>query len=157
MPLFTEVRGRVILRSSHIPDPMQIIGASCIMSPYWGSPPDRGSTRLRPSEQEEEYLDATTDRAEAALSSGAAGSYAEGGGTACRGIGVDRVPSGERQTNSLHAERDEDRQGIRCAPRGVVGGGVASRRLATASLRFIASPARPSARTSAKRRSRKYA
>jgi hypothetical protein len=67
---------------------------------------------------------------EAASSSGGAGSYAEGGGQACQRIPLDPVLPGVRQTSSLHADRDEDRQGIRRALRGV-GGGVASCTIAT--------------------------
>ena len=56
-----------------------------------------------------------------------AGSYAEGGGAACQRISLNSVLPGVRQTSSLHADRDEDRQGIRRARRGVGGCGVASR------------------------------
>jgi len=69
--------------------------------------------------------DASTDRGEAAISSRGAGSYAQGGGGACQRISLDPDPSGVRRATSLYADRDEDRQGIRRAPRGV-GGGVAS-------------------------------
>src|ERR671913_2442316 len=71
--------------------------------------------------------DASTDRGEAASSSGGARSYAQGGGGACQRISLDPDPSGVRRATSLYADRDEDRQGIRRAPRGVGGGGVASR------------------------------
>src|SRR5215208_5096805 len=76
-------------------------------------------------------FDAGTDRGETASSSGGAGSYAEGGGQACQRIPLDPVLPGVRQARSLHADRDEDRQGIRRALRGV-GGGVASRTIPTA-------------------------
>src|SRR3712207_2388271 len=112
---------------------------------------DRGSTGLRPSDREE-HNDAGSDRGEAAGSSGGAGSYAEGGGGACQRIPLDPLPPGVRQASSLHADRDEDRQGIRRARRGVGGGGVASRTIPTVAL-----PARPSARTSPLRRSPKFA
>src|SRR5215213_10159471 len=74
---------------------------------------------------------AGTDRAEAAGPSGGAGSYAQGGGGACRRIPPDPDPPGVRRTTPLHADRDEDRQGIRRARRGVGGGGVASRTIPT--------------------------
>src|SRR5215213_1838538 len=92
--------------------------------------------------------DAGTDRAEAAGPSGAAGSYAQGGGGACQRIAVDPDLLGVRQASSLHADRDEDRQGIRRARRGVGGRGVTSRSIPTVSLRFPAFPAPPSAQPS---------
>jgi hypothetical protein len=85
---------------------------------------------LGPSDQEEEHNDAGTDRGESAGSSGGAGSYARGGGGACQRIALDPLLPGVRQASSLHADRDEDRQGIRRYHRGV-GGGVASRTIAT--------------------------
>jgi hypothetical protein len=63
--------------------------------------------------------------------SGGAGSYAEGGGQACQRNPRDPDLPGVRQASYLHADRDEDRQGIRRALRGVGGGGVASRRIPT--------------------------
>src|SRR5215207_845270 len=95
------------------------------MTPPRAGPPDRGS-----GPPIKRSFDAGTDRGEAAGSSGAAGSYAEGGGGACRRIPLDPFLPGVRQTISLHADRDEDRQGIRRARRGV-GGGVASRTIPT--------------------------
>src|SRR5918995_6222764 len=76
-------------------------------------------------------IDAGTDRGETAGSSPGAGSYAEGGGGACQSIPLDPVLPGVRQARSLHADRDEDRQGIRGALRGVGGGVVASRTIPT--------------------------
>src|ERR687894_2183126 len=96
------------------------------MVPPGVGPPGRGSTGLRPSDQQE-HNDAGTDRREAASSSGGAGSYAQGGGGACQRIPLDPFLPGVRQARSLHADRDEDRQGIRRALRGGGGGGVASR------------------------------
>src|SRR5687767_15009838 len=87
---------------------------------------EQGSTGLWPSDQEV-HNDAGTDRGEAAHSSGGAGSYAQGGGGAYQRIALDPDLPGVRQASSLHADRDEDRQGIRRAPRGVGGGGVACR------------------------------
>src|SRR5215203_6019029 len=75
--------------------------------------------------------DAGTDRAEAAGSSGGAGSYAQGGGGACQRIPLDPDLPGVWQASSLHADRDEDRQGIRRVRRGIGGGGVASRTIPT--------------------------
>src|SRR5829696_5305529 len=75
--------------------------------------------------------DAGTDRAEAAGPSGGAGSYAQGGGQACQRIPLDPDLPGVWQASSLHADRDEDRQGIRRIRRGVGGGGGASRTIPT--------------------------
>src|SRR5215208_673941 len=86
-------------------------------------------------------IDARTDRGEAAGSSGGAGSYAEGSGGARQRIPLDPDVLGVRQTTSLHADRDEDRQGIRRALRGVGGGGVASRTIPRL-LQFPALPRR---------------
>src|SRR5215211_501967 len=58
------------------------------------------------------------------------GSYAEGSGGAYQRIALVPDLPGDRQARSLHADRDEDRQGIRRA-RGGVGGGVASRTIPT--------------------------
>src|SRR4028119_789791 len=69
--------------------------------------------------------DAGTDRAEAAGSSGRAGPYAEAGGGACPCDPPDPDRPGERQAAPLHADPDEDRQGLQRVPGGVGGGGVA--------------------------------
>src|SRR5215203_3119150 len=99
------------------------------MVPRKGSSSDRGSAGLGPSEVERS-IDAGTDRTEAYGSSGGAGSYAQGGGPAYQRIPLDPDRPGDRQARSLHADGDEDRQGIRRASGGV-GGGVASRTIPT--------------------------
>src|SRR5215208_3111824 len=94
---------------------------------------------------QEEHNDARTDSGEDAGPSGGAGSYAEGSGGACQRIPMDPDVLGVRPTTSLHADRDEDRQGIRRALRGVGGGGVASRTIPTVAPISRSPAARPSA------------
>jgi len=88
--------------------------------------------------------DAGTDRAEAAGPSCRAGPHAEAGGGACPGDPPDPDGPGERQAAPLHADPDEDRQGLRRAPRGVGGGGVADRTIPTVGSPFLT----PSVRSS---------
>src|SRR5918994_2787570 len=120
---------------------MPIIPADCIMTPSCGRLSGPGLYGTSALLGRKEHKDAGTDRIEAAGSSGAAGSFAEGSGAARGRITLDRDLPGVRQASSLHADRDEDRQGIRRAPRGVGGGGVASRTF-PGSLRFSALPRR---------------
>src|SRR5215216_2357573 len=116
MSLF--IHKNILIHSRSIMVPRREVGSS-----------DRGSTGSGPLI--ERSNDAGTDRAEAAGSSGGAGSYAQGGGGACQSIALDPALPGVRQASSLHADRNEDRQGIRRAPRGVGGGGVASHTIPT--------------------------
>src|SRR5215217_2310487 len=110
MSLF--IHKNILIHSRSIMVPRREVGSS-----------DRGSTGSGPLIKRR--IDAGSDRAEAAGSSGGAGSYAQGGGGACRRLPLDPDLPGDRQARSLHADRDEDSQGIRGARRGVGEGGVA--------------------------------